>query len=128
MQVLKKVLVSLVMAASMAVVSSTAFAAPKGEAEVKAAIENTLSSIEAAQAAAKSGDLSGVTKSINEARQAQKEFRFEGTERQRQKANDKLRAAREAYEAGDTAAGDAGLAEALKSFTEMKAQYDLTHK
>ena len=43
MQVLKKVLVSLVMAASMAVVSSSAFAAPKGEAEVKAAIENTLS-------------------------------------------------------------------------------------
>lgn len=128
MKVLKKVLVSLVMAASMAAVSSTAFAAPKGEAEVKAAIENTLADIAAAQAASKSGDLSGVTKSINEARQAQKEFRFEITERQRQKANDKLRAAREAFEAGDTAAGDAGLAEALKSFTEMKAQYDLTHK
>ena len=116
------------MAASMAVVSSAAFAAPKGEAEVKAAIENTLSSIDAAQAASKAGDLSGVTKSINEARQAQKEFRFEGTERQRQKANDKLRAAREAFEAGDTATGEAGLAEALKSFTEMKAQYDVTHK
>jgi len=128
MQVLKKVLVSLVMAASMAAVSSTAFAAPKGEAEVKAAIENTLSSITAAQAAAKSGDLSGVTKSINEARQAQKEFRFEGTERQRQKANDKLRAAREAFEAGDTAVGEAGLAEALQSFTEMKAVYDKTHQ
>ena len=39
MQVLKKVLVSLVMAASMAVVSSSAFAAPKGEAAVKEAIE-----------------------------------------------------------------------------------------
>ena len=128
MQVLNKVLVSFVMAASMAVVSSTAFAAPKGEAEVKAAIENTLSSIEAAQAASKSGDLSGVSKALSDARQAQKEFRFEGTERQRQKANDKLRAAREAYEAGDTATGDAGLAEALKSFSEMKAQYDVTHK
>lgn len=127
MQVLKKALISLVVSASMAVVSSAAFAAPKGEAAVKAAIENTLSSITAAQEAAKSGDLSGVTKSINEARQAQKEFRFENTERQRQKANDKLRAAREAFEAGDTAAGEAGLAEALKSFTEMKAKYDLTH-
>ena len=50
MQVLKKVLVTLV----MAVVSSTAFAAPKGEAEVKAAIENTITSITAAQAAVKS--------------------------------------------------------------------------
>ena len=124
MQVLKKVLVTLV----MAVVSSTAFAAPKGEAEVKAAIENTITSITAAQAAAKAGDLSGVSKDIADARQAQKEFRFEGTERQRQKANDKLRAAREAFEAGDTAAGDAGLAEALKSFTEMKAVYDASHK
>ena len=116
------------MAAFMAVVSSAAFAAPKGEAEVKAAIENTISSITAAQAASKAGDLSGISKAIGDARQAQKEFRFEGTERQRQKANDKLRAAREAFEAGDTAAGDAGLAEALKSFTEMKATYDATHK
>jgi hypothetical protein len=124
MKVSKKILVSLV----MAVVSSATFAAPEGEAKVKAAIENTLSSITAAQAAAKAGDLSGVSKAIGDARQAQKEFRFEGTERQRQKANDKLRAAREAFEAGDTAAGDAGLAEALKSFTEMKATYDLTHK
>jgi len=124
MKVSKKILVSLV----MAVVSSTTFAAPEGEAKVKAAIENTLSSITAAQAASKSGDLSGVSTAISEARQAQKEFRFEGTERQRQKANDKLRAAREAFEAGDTAAGDAGLAEALKSFTEMKATYDASHK
>ncbi|MDD2660003.1 MAG: hypothetical protein PHY54_10065 [Methylococcales bacterium] len=128
MQVLKKVLVSLVMTASITIVSTAAFAAPKGEAEVKAAIENTISSIEAAQAASKSGDLSGISKDIADARQAQKEFRFEGTERQRQKANDKLRAAREAFEKGDTAAGDVGLAEALKSFTEMKAKYDLTHK
>ena len=124
MKVSKKILVSLV----MAVVSSATFAAPEGEAKVKAAIENTLSSITAAQAASKSGDLSGVSTAISEARQAQKEFRFEGTERQRQKANDKLRAARESFEAGNTAAGDAGLAEALKSFTEMKAKYDETHK
>ncbi|MDD5462201.1 MAG: hypothetical protein PHG00_11325 [Methylococcales bacterium] len=128
MKVLKNILVSLVMTVSMAAVSTTAFAAPKGEAEVKAAIENTITSITAAQEASKSGDLSGVSKAIGEARQAQKEFRFEGTERQRQKANDKLRTAREAFETGDTAAGDAGLAEALKSFTEMKAVYDASHK
>ena len=128
MKISKKIMASLVMAASMTVVSSTTFAAPKGEAEVKAAIENTLTDIAAAQAASKNGDLSGVTKAINDARQAQKEFRYEGTERQRQKANDKLRAARESFEAGDTATGDKTLAEALKSFTEMKAQYDASHK
>ncbi len=128
MQALKKVLVSLVMAASMAAVSSTAFAAPKGEAEVKAAIETTLAEITTAQAAAKAGDLPGASKSVLDAANASKEFRFEGTERQRQKATDMLKAARKSYQAGDTAAGDAGLAEAFKSFTEMKATYDKTHK
>ena len=127
MQALKKVLVSLVMAAAMAAVSSTAFAEPKGEAEVKEAIESTIAGITAAQAASKSGDLSGVSKDILDAAQASKKFRFEITERQRQKATDMLKKARKDFESGDTAAGDAGLAEALKSFTEMKAKYDLTH-
>ena len=127
MQVLKKVLVSLVMAASMAAVSSTAFAAPKGEAEVKAAIENTIAGITAAQAAVKGGDLSSASQDILKAAQASKEFRFEITERQRQKATDVLKAARKSIEAGDIAAGEAGLETALKSFKEMKAKYDLTH-
>jgi large subunit ribosomal protein L7/L12 len=127
MQVLKKVLVSLVMAASMAVVSTTAFAAPKGEAEVKAAIETTLAEITTAQAAAKAGDFTGASKSVLDAANASKEFRFEGTERQRQKATDVLKAARKSIETGDIAAGEASLDSAFKSFTEMKAKYDLTH-
>jgi ABC-type amino acid transport substrate-binding protein len=127
MQVLKKVLVSLVMAASMAAVSSTAFAEAKGEADVKAALEETISGITAAQAASKSGDLSGVSKDILEAANASKKFRFEPTERQRQKATDVLKSARKSFEAGDIDAGNAGLETALKSFTEMKAKYDLTH-
>ena len=127
MQVLKKVLVSLVMVASMVVVSSSAFAEPKGEAAVKDAIENTLSGITAAQAAVKGGDLSGASQDILKAAQASKEFRFEITERQRQKATDVLKAARKSIEAGDIAAGEAGLDSAFKSFTEMKAKYDLTH-
>ncbi len=127
MKALNKILIFLIMAASMATVSTNALAAPKGEDIVRAAIDNTLAAIKAAQAASKSGDLSGITKDINDARQAQKEFRFEGTERQRQKANNKLRAARESFETGDTVAGDVALAEALKSFTEMKAVYDASH-
>ncbi|MDD5266415.1 MAG: hypothetical protein PHO08_04710 [Methylococcales bacterium] len=127
MQVLKKVLVTLVMAASIAVVSSSAFAEPKGEAAVKEAIENTLAGIKAAQTAVKGGDLSGASQDILKAAQASKEFRFEITERQRQKATDVLKAARKSIEAGDIAAGEAGLDSALKSFTEMKAKYDLTH-
>ncbi|MDD1614225.1 MAG: hypothetical protein LUQ26_09420 [Methylococcaceae bacterium] len=127
MQVLKKILVSLVMAASMAVVSSTAFAAPKGEAAVKEAIESTISGITAAQAEIKSGNTEAASKTILDAAQASKEFRFELTERQRQKATDQLKAARKSIEAGDIAAGSAGLESALKAFTEMKAKYDLTH-
>ena len=127
MQELKKVLVSFVMAASLAVVSSSAFAEPKGEAAVKEAIENTISGIETAQAAVKGGDLSTASKDILSAAQASKEFRFEITERQRQKATDVLKAARKSVDSGDTASAEEGLAKALVSFKEMKAKYDLTH-
>jgi hypothetical protein len=127
MKVSKNILVSLVMAASMSVVSSAAFAAPQGEAAVKEAIENTINGITAAQAAVKGGDLSSASQDILKAAQASKEFRFEVTERQRQKATDVLKTARKSIEAGDIPAGEAGLETALKSFTEMKAKYDLTH-
>ena len=128
MQALKKVLVSFMMTASLAVVSSSvAFAEPKGEAAVKEAIESTISGIETAQAAVKGGDLSTASKDILEAAQASKEFRFEITERQRQKATDTLKSARKSVDAGDTGAAEEGLAKALASFKEMKAKYDLTH-
>jgi len=127
MKVFKKIVVSLVMAMSMAAISSSAFAAPAGEAAVKEAIENTISGIVAAQGAVKSGDLPAASQDILKAAQASKEFRFEITERQRQKATDVLKAARRSVDAGDSAAAEAGLADALKSFTEMKGKYDLTH-
>jgi hypothetical protein len=127
MQVLKKVLIYLVVTVSMTVVSTSAFSAPKGEEAVKEAIENTLSGITAAQTEIKAGDLTGASKTILEAAQASKEFRFELTERQRQKATDILKAARKSVDAGDSAAAETGLAAALKSFSEMKAKYDETH-
>jgi len=127
MRAINKVLTSILMAASMAVISTNAIAEPKGEAAVKEAIENTLSGITAAQAEIKAGNLPAASKTILEASQASKEFRFEITERQRQKATDVLKAARKSVEAGDAAAAEAGLATALHSFSEMKAKYDLTH-
>ena len=127
MKVFKKIVVSVVMVMSMAAISSTAIAEPKGEAAVKEAIENTLSGIATAQASVKSGDLSTAPQDILKAAQASKEFRFEITERQRQKATDVLKAARKSVDSGDTASAEAGLADALKSFTEMKAIYDKTH-
>ena len=127
MRSINKVLTTVLMAASVAALSTNAMAEPKGEAVVKEAIENTLSGIAAAQAEIKAGDLAGASKTILEASQASKEFRFEITERQRQKATDILKAARKSVEAGDAVAAETGLATALKSFSEMKATYDKTH-
>lgn len=128
MNVFKKIVASVVIAMSMAAISSSAFAAPEGEAIVKAAITDTLSAIATAQAAIKTGDLAGASQEILAAAQASKEFRFELTERQRQKATGLLKTARKFIDSGDVKAGEADLDAALQLFTEMKAKYDLTHK
>jgi hypothetical protein len=127
MIVLKKGLVSLVMAASLAVVSSSALAAPEGEAKVKEAIESTLSGIATSQADIQRGDMEAASKDILLAAQASKEFRFEITERQREKATNLLKGARKSVQEGNAAAAAEGLEKALASFSEMKAKYDLTH-
>ena len=127
MIVLKKGLVSLVMAASLAVVSSSALAAPEGEAKVKEAIESTLSGIATSQADIQRGDMEAASKDILLAAQASKEFRFEITERQREKATNLLKGARKSVQEGNATAATEGLEKALASFTEMKAKYDLTH-
>ena len=107
MIVLKKGLVSLVMAASLAVVSSSALAAH--EADIQR------------------GDMEAASKDILLAAQASKEFRFEPTERQREKATNLLKGARKSVQDGNAAAATEGLEKALASFSEMKAKYDLTH-
>jgi hypothetical protein len=127
MIVLKKGLVSLVMAASLAVVSSSALAAPEGEAKVKEAIESTLSGIATSQADIQRGDMEAASKDILLAAQASKEFRFEITERQREKATNLLKGARKSVQEGNATAATEGLEKALASFSEMKAKYDLTH-
>jgi len=127
MIVLKKGLVSLVMAASLAAVSSSALAAPEGEAKVKEAIESTLSGIATSQADIKAGDMEAASKDILLAAQASKEFRFEPTERQREKATNLLKGARKSVQDGNATAATEGLEKALASFSEMKAKYDLTH-
>lgn len=128
MNVIKKIVVCLAMTLSMAAISSSAFAEAKGEAEVKAAAEGTIAKIEeAVSLVEKGGDKEAAVSAINEARQLQKEFRFEKTERQRQKANDKLRVAREALDNGEAKSAEESLKASLATFKEMKATYDLTH-
>ncbi|MDP2902591.1 MAG: hypothetical protein Q8N96_05735 [Methylovulum sp.] len=125
MQVLKKIVISLMFAA----ISSAVFAAPEGEAKVTAAAEGTIIKIEeAVSLVEKGGSKEDIVKAINDARQLQKEFRYELTERQRQKANDKLRIARDAFEKGELQPAESKLREALAGFIEMKAAYDAAHK
>ncbi len=120
----------LVIALALAGMSTAVLAAPAGEAQVKAAAEGAIAKIEEAVnlVSTDASNKEGIINAINDARQLQKEFRYEGTERMRQKANDKLRVSREAFESGDTKAAEEKLKEALANFVEMKAIYDASHK
>ncbi|MDD5580376.1 MAG: hypothetical protein PHY16_13975 [Methylobacter sp.] len=128
MKILKKLLVSIIITASIAA-SSAVYAAATGEAKVTEAAEKSIAKIEEAVGLVeKGGDKAAIVKAINEARQIQKEFRYELTERQREKANNKLKAAREAFEKDEVQPAEAKLREALADFQTMKATYDANHK
>jgi large subunit ribosomal protein L7/L12 len=131
MKVFKKIVISIAMAMSIAAISSTAFAAEKKDpnAVVREAAEGTIAKIEEAiSLIEKGGSKEDTSNAILEARQLQKEFRYELTERLRQRANDKLRVAREAVENGDNKSADETLKASLAQFKEMKATYDAAHK
>ena len=131
MKVFKKIVVSLVIAMSMVTISSSVFAAESKDlnAVVRMAAEGTIEKIEEAiSLVEKGGDKAAIVSAINEARQLQKEFRYELTERSRQKANDRLRVAREAVESGDTKSAEETLKSTLATFKEMKVTYDAAHK
>ena len=122
----KKALVSLIMTSAL-VMSSSAFAEGVSDAKVKAAGEGALAKIEeAASLQAKGADKEEIGKALSDARQLQKEFRYEGTERLRQKAGDKLRIARSQVESGDAEAA-ATLKELQDMYKEMMKIYNAAH-
>lgn len=130
MKALNKIVVSVAIAMSMTAISSTAFAAEKkdGNAVVREAAEGTIAKIEEAISLIEKGaGKEEISNTIAEARQLQKEFRYELTERLRQRANDKLRVAREAVENGDTKSAEETLKASLAQFKEMKVTYDAGH-
>lgn len=131
MKLLKKIAVALVMTASMLTVSST-FAATEHKdlnAIVEAAAKNTEASLlEAKSLLEKGGETAQIQKALNDARQFQKEFRYEQTERLRQKLNDKLRVARDAFDKNDNAKALEDVNAALALYVEMKKIYDEAHK
>ncbi|MEN9898567.1 MAG: hypothetical protein RLZZ66_2216 [Pseudomonadota bacterium] len=131
MNILKKIALYIAIVSAFAAVSAPAFAAEEHKdknAVVRAAGEGAgLKIQEAISIADANGDKAVFVAAISEARQLQKEFRFEQTERLRQKLNDKLRAARESADENLTQAG-ASAKEALAVLGEMKEIYEAAHK
>jgi large subunit ribosomal protein L7/L12 len=132
MKLLKKIAVAVVMTASMAAVSLTAYAAEAHKdlnAIVQAAGKNTEASLlEAKSLLEKGGDTSEQIKNLlNEARQSIKEFRYEQTERLRQKMNDKIKSARDAFIKNENEKTLADVNDALAIYAEMKVIYDKAH-
>ena len=131
MNIFKKIALSIAMVSAFAAVSAPAFAAEEHKdknAVVRAAGEGTGVKIQAAIAVAeKNGDKAEFIAAIGEARQLQKEFRYEQTERLRQRLNDKLRAARDSADE-NLSQGGASAKEALVVLNEMKENYEAAHK
>lgn len=125
MNMIKKTLASLVV--MMALGSTSAMAAGAGDAKVRAAGEGAIAKMqEAVSLTEKGADKAEVLAALSDVRQLQKEFRYEQTERLRQKAGDKLRIGRDEVEKGDANA-KATLAAALDIYKEMMVVYSAAH-
>jgi large subunit ribosomal protein L7/L12 len=132
MKVLKKIAVAFVITASKLAVSSNSFAAEAHKdlnvVVAEAAKKTEASLLEAKSLLEKGGDIDEQVKNLlNEARQSVKEFRYEQTERLRQKLNDKLKTAREAFLKNDNEKTLADVNAALAIYADMKKTYDAAH-
>ena len=131
MNILKKIALSTAIVAAFATVSAPAFAAEEHadkNAIVRVAADATKAKIEEAISLAEKGDKTAFIAAVSDARQLQKEFRYEQTERLRQKLNSQLLAAREAATAGNMTEATATIKSALEYVKEMREIYDAAHK
>lgn len=96
-------------------------------AKTREAGETAIAKVEQAVALAeKGGDKAEILQLLADAKQAQKDFRYEQTERMRQKAGDKLKAAREEVETGNANAKES-LKGVLAAYKEMMSVYLKAH-
>jgi len=125
MSILKKTLATLLV--STALFSTAAVANSAGDAKVKAAGEVTVAKMsEAVDLLEKGGSKDEVMKLLGDVRQSQKDFRYEHTERLRQKAGNSLKAGREELEKGDANALT-NLKTARDQYKEMFTIYSAAH-
>ena len=126
MSIVKKTLASFLVIAA-ALVSTSAIAAGAGDAKVRAAAEGTVAKVEEAVGLAEKGaGKDEILKVLSDVRQLQKEFRYEQTERLRQKAGDKLKIARDEVEKGDANSVNS-LKATLELYKEMLKVYLAAH-
>lgn len=125
MNIFKKTLVSLFLMSAF--ISTSAYANKDRDAKVRAAAEATLAKTEeAVNLLDKGGDKAEVLNILSDVRQLQKEFRYEQTERLRQKAGNTLKIAREELEKGDANAA-VNLKATLATYKEMMTIYNAAH-
>ncbi|MDD4914388.1 MAG: hypothetical protein PHW13_05045 [Methylococcales bacterium] len=125
MKIFKKTLAALFVMSAL--VSTSAMANKAGDAKVRAAADATLAKTqEALELLEKGGNKEEILKLLSDVRQSQKEFRYEQTERLRQKAGNYLKNAREELEKGDSNALN-DLKSTLDVYKEMMVIYNAAH-
>jgi len=125
MNIFKKTLTALFLMTALA--STSAYANGPRDVKVRAAADLTLAKTqEAYELLEKGGDKTEILKLLSEVRQSQKEFRYEQTERLRQKAGNYLKDAREELEKGDAHALT-NLKATLDAYKEMMVIYNAAH-
>ncbi|WP_019866594.1 hypothetical protein [Methylovulum miyakonense] len=125
----KKILVPLVMAVSLAAISSNAFAVanPSYE-EVKAAITHTLAKVEEAQTALDNGaNNEALIDMVSDARQLQKDIANNVLDVKRNQASNVLKQARTALQKNEVDTAKAALADAVNRYKEIQQLYASTH-
>jgi large subunit ribosomal protein L7/L12 len=126
MNLIKKILVSSLVAASM-LAASSAFAG-KDDAKVAKALTDTIAKLEETISAAESNyDKEAFQKGLGEAKQLQKEYRYEQTERKRQYAAEHIKNSLAATKDDKKDVAITELKAALAGFQEMKPIYDAAH-
>jgi len=129
MNTFKQILISSVMAASMATVSFSAFAVANPSYEdVKIAIDNTLAKVEEANTSlANGGDKEKIIEMISDARQLQKDISNNVLDLKRNQASNILKQARMALQNNELKSAKDSLTDALNRYNEIKQLYVSNH-
>lgn len=128
MSPLNKIFLLALFSATAGTASFSASAATFSHAEVKAALESTISKVKASISALEKGaDQDAVTDLVGDARQTQKDIENNDLEVKRQQASKRLKTAWGAIRDGDRQLAEQSLKDALSRYEEMQKIYASSH-